>query len=73
MCEKQILVIRLTLADRARKLFPCQEPPKFIITINTHEFLSIRETSIKTLKSNSQFVLKRLGEHDPNEEVKKIY
>jgi hypothetical protein len=70
MGEKQILVIRLTLTDRARKLFMCQDPPKFIITVNTHEFLSVREATIKTLKSNTRF---RRGDFDSGSEVRKIY
>lgn len=45
--------------DRAKKLFMCLEPPKFIITVDTHEFLSVREANIKALKSNSHSVMNK--------------
>jgi len=55
MGDKQILIIRSTIADRFRKLFLCKQPPKFILSITTHEFLSVRTVSIKPIKANSSF------------------
>lgn len=58
MGNKQLLIIRSTIADRFRKLFLCRHPPKFILTITTHEFLSVRTVSIKPIKANSSFAQK---------------
>lgn len=61
------------MMDKLKKLFLCKEPPKFIITVNTHEFLSVREATIKTLRSNSNFSDQSRGENNLNNEVKTIY
>jgi hypothetical protein len=55
MADRQLIIVRFTFADRVKKLFLCRQPPKFLISITTHEFLSVRTVSVKPLKSNSTF------------------
>ena len=63
MSEKQLFFIRLSFLDRFRKLFMCKQPPKFILTITTHEFLSLRTVIIKPLKSDSKYSFKESRPH----------
>ena len=52
MFERQLLIVKLALSDRLKKIFLCIEPPKFILSVTTHEFRSVRTVIVKPLKGN---------------------
>jgi hypothetical protein len=72
MGDRQLLIIRSKISDRFKKLFLCRQPPKFILTITTHEFLSVRTVTIKPLKSNSNFSGKNISVEELSTEVNHI-
>jgi hypothetical protein len=48
-------MVRITLLDKFRKLFLCKQPPKFVVTVTTHEFLNMRKLQIEPFTSKSNF------------------